>query len=101
MARSKRTRVSVLNWMGTLLLCAIPGVNIIALICFIIFGKAPSKRSFAWAMLLWCIILIAGYVAAALLLPQQMAQLTDWLRTQGSKTVPEAAGPLLAATPAP
>ena len=28
MARVKKNRISVLNWMATLLVCAIPGVNI-------------------------------------------------------------------------
>ena len=73
MARAKKSRISVLNWMGTLLLCAIPGVNIIALICFWIFAKSPSKKSFAQAALLWMVI-------AAVLMVVALADLADRLR---------------------
>ena len=95
MARGKKTRVSILNWMGTLLVCSIPGVNIIAIILMVIFAKAPSKRTFAWAMLIWILIAIAAYVAFALLLPEQLTSLIEWLRAQGAKTVADTAGPLL------
>ena len=78
MARAKKSRISVLNWMGTLLLCAIPGVNLIALICFWIFAKSPSKKSFAQAALLWMVIAVVLMVVA-----------------------PEAADPTVALTPSP
>lgn len=80
MARAKKSRISVLNWMGTLLLCAIPGVNIIALICFWIFAKSPSKKSFAQAALLWMVIAAVLMVVALAVLPDQMADLADRLR---------------------
>ena len=86
MARTKKARITILNWMGTLLLCAIPGVNIIALICFITFGKAPSKRTFAWAMLIWMILLIVCYVALIWLLPGPMSLLSDKLRELAAQT---------------
>jgi len=95
MARGKKARISILNWMGTLLLCSIPGVNLIAAILILIFAKAPSKRTFAWAVLIWTLILIAGYVAFALLLPDKLTALIEWLRTQGAMTVADKAGPLL------
>ncbi len=80
MARAKKSRISVLNWMGTLLLCAIPGVNLIALFCFWIFAKSPSKKSFAQAALLWMVIVAVLAVAALLALPEQMSDLAGWLR---------------------
>lgn len=80
MARAKKTRISILNWMGTLLLCAIPGVNIVAIICFLIFAKAPSKRTFAWAMLLWMVIAVVLTAVLLLALPNQAAQLAATLR---------------------
>lgn len=80
MARVKKNRISVLNWMGTLLLCAIPGVNLIATICFLIFAKSPSKKSFALAMLLWMLIAAIATFALLLALPTQAALLADWLR---------------------
>ena len=54
MARAKKSknRVSVWNWLLTLLLMAIPGVNLLAVICFLIFGKAPSEAAASrWAVL--------------------------------------------------
>lgn len=80
MARAKKTRISILNWMGTLLLCAIPGVNIVAIICFLIFGKSPSKRTFAWAVLLWMVIAVVLSAVLLLVLPEQAAQLAETLR---------------------
>ena len=50
--KNKGKRISIWNWMGTLFLCCIPGVNLIALILFIVFGKTASKRGFATAALL-------------------------------------------------
>ena len=70
MARAKKSknRVSVWNWMLTLLLMAIPGVNIIALICYLIFAKAQPKRSYMLAVLM--------------LMPEQVAKFSDALRSQ-------------------
>lgn len=79
-SKSKYKKVSVWNWMGTLILCAIPGVNLIALILFIIFAKAQSKRSFAIAMLVLELICAALIVAAFLIFPDQLAQLAADLR---------------------
>ena len=78
--KSKYRKVSVWNWMGTLILCSIPGVNLIALILFIIFAKAQSKRSFAIAMLLLDLIVVALVVAAFLIFPDQLAQFAADLR---------------------
>ena len=94
MARAKKTaKISVLNWMGTLLLCSIPGVNLIAVICFLIFAKSPSKKSFAKAMLLWMLIAVAAGAALLLALPEQAAELANLLR--------EAAAQAPAPTPTP
>lgn len=79
-SKSKNKKVSVWNWMGTLILCAIPGVNLIALILFIIFAKAQSKRSFAIAKLVLELICAALIVAAFLIFPDQLAQLAADLR---------------------
>ena len=94
MARAKKTaKIYVLNWMGTLLLCSIPGVNLIAVICFLIFAKSPSKKSFATAMLLWMLIAVAAGAALLLALPEQAAELANLLR--------EAAAQAPAPTPTP
>jgi hypothetical protein len=80
MARAKKsTTISVLNWMGTLLLCAIPGVNIVAMICFMIFAKTQSKRNFALALLLLTVIVLLLAVVLLLVLPTQVAELQSFL----------------------
>ena len=78
--KSKNKKVSVWNWLGTLILCRIPGVRLIALILFIIFAKAQSKRSFAIAMLLLDLIAVALVVAAFLVFPDQLARFAADLR---------------------
>ncbi|MDY5220901.1 MAG: hypothetical protein ACI4O8_11115 [Aristaeellaceae bacterium] len=78
--KSKYRKVSVWNWMGTLILCSIPGVNLIALILFIIFAKAQSKRSFAIAMLVLELLCAALIIAAFLVFPDQLAQFAADLR---------------------
>ncbi len=103
MARAKKSRISVLNWMGTLLLFALPGVNLLAAIGFLIFAKSPSKKNFALAWLLLLIIVMVLLAAALLALPEQMADAADWLREVAQPAVelaqPDAATPELAATP--
>ena len=78
---SKYRKVSVWNWMGTLILFNIPGVNIIALILTIILAKAQAKRSFAIAWLLLSIIGIALVCAAFLVFPEELSQIAAYLRS--------------------
>lgn len=95
MARTKKTpKISILNWMGTLLLCSIPGVNIIAFICFMIFAKSPSKKTFAAAMLIWTFILLAAAIALLAVFPTEAGQLADYLRELAA--APEAAVAVIA-----
>ena len=79
-AKTKKNRISVWNWMGTLLLCSIPGVNLIALICFLIFGKNPSKKTFAGAVLLWALIGVIAVTAVLVAFPEELAMIADVLR---------------------
>ena len=78
--KSKNKKVSVWNWLGTLILCGIPGVRLVALILFIIFAKAQSKRSFAIAMLVLDVLVVALAFAAFLVFPDQLAQFAADLR---------------------
>jgi uncharacterized membrane protein YqjE len=83
MARAEKTKnkkISILNWMGTLLVCSIPGLNLVALILFIIFAKNPSKRSFAVACIVLTLVLAALVCAAFIIFPQQLTQLAADLR---------------------
>lgn len=88
MAGAKKNRISVLNWMGTLLLCAIPGVNILAIILFLIFAKSASKKTFVLAVLIW--MLLSAIITFVLLavLPEQAAQLADILRDYAVNGLP-------------
>lgn len=71
---------SILNWMGTLFLLSIPGVNLIALLLFAIFAKTQAKRSFAIAGILLAILYLAAVFAAFALFPDFFTRLADTLR---------------------
>lgn len=82
----RNQKISVLNWMGTLLLCAIPGVNIISMILFIILAKSQAKRSFAIAVLILTVILAALVCAAFLVFPNELSDLANQIRRQAGIT---------------
>lgn len=63
----RRADMSVGSWMGTLLLMAIPVINLVPLLCWAIASKKPSKRSYAIACLIWMLI-ICVVVALCLIL---------------------------------
>ena len=84
---SKSRKVSVWNWMGTLILMGIPVVNLISAILFIIFSKAQAKRSFCIAWLVLAVVCFLLVCAAFLFLPELMTSLSALLR--------EAAGPAI------
>lgn len=77
---NKGRRVSVWNWMGTLIVCSIPIVNIFALILTIILAKNRSKRNFAIAALVLMALFAAALCAAFLLFPQELSQFAADLR---------------------
>lgn len=79
MAKSRRYP-SVLNWMGTLILYAIPGVNLIFLILSAIFAKTASKRSFSIAGILLILLCAALVCAAFALFPDYFTNLAQTLR---------------------
>ena len=60
---SKYRKVSVWNWMGTIILTAIPVVNIIMLIILIATAKTRTRRNFAIASLV--LIVLAFLLTAA------------------------------------
>ena len=77
----KIRKVSFWNWVGTIILSVIPGVNIIAMLLFIIFGKAQAKRSYAAASLVLMLLLAALGCAAFIVFDAQIAQFADQLRS--------------------
>lgn len=84
MARAEKSnkgkRVSIWNWMGTLIVCSIPGVNIIALILTIILAKNRSKRNFAIAALILMALCAVLLCAAFLIFPRELSQFAADLR---------------------
>ena len=94
MSRSQGRSVSVWNWMLTLILAAIPGVNLVAMICFAIWGRARAKRSFAIAWIVLAVLCCVLAVVALFVFPEQVRSAADWLRSDAAQLFPEA-------TPAP
>ena len=82
----KNKRVSVWNWMGTIILMGIPVVNIIAAILFIIFDKSQAKRSFCIAWLILSVVVFALLCAAFLFLPELMTAISEGFRTAAAAT---------------
>lgn len=80
MAKNSKASPSIINWMGSLILYAIPGVNLIFLILSIIFAKTSAKRKFAIAALLLMVLSFVLIVAAFALFPTQLAQLAETMR---------------------
>lgn len=78
--KNEQQKISVMNWIGTMILCAIPGVNILALLGFALFSKAQAKRSFAAASLILLIVCVAAVCAVFLIFPEQLAKLASDLR---------------------
>lgn len=59
-------RVSVLGWIGTLILSSIPGVNLILWIIWAFAAKCPSRKTFAIALLIltaFCVVVSAVCVS--------------------------------------
>ena len=90
MARnSNKRQPSVLNWMGSLILYAIPGVNLIFLILSAIFAKSTSKRSFAIAGILLIAISALLTFIAFMIFPDFFTRLAEYMR-QPMKSAPQA-----------
>ena len=80
MARTSKRQPSVLNWMGSLILVSIPGINLIFLILSAIFAKSSSKRSFAIAGILLLVLCAVLVFAAFAIFPDFFSNLADTLR---------------------
>ena len=70
----KKKGISILNWMGTMVLCAIPGVNIIAMALMAGLAKSRSKRTFAGAFLILQAIIIVALVVAFMVFGDEMVE---------------------------
>jgi hypothetical protein len=58
----RHSTVGVGNWVGTIILSLIPGVNIVSFIIWIVAGKVPSKRNFAIGALIVSFLLVLAYL---------------------------------------
>ena len=83
MSKNGKNRPSVLNWMGTLILYSIPGVNLIFLILSAIFAKSSAKRNFAIAGILLMVLCLILSFAAFALFPDFFTTLGQNLRDAG------------------
>ena len=86
MARNGKNRPSILNWMGTLFLTAIPGVNLIFLILSAIFAKSPSKRGFAVAGILLILLVCVLVFVAFMVFPDFFRDLANKMRELAQTT---------------
>lgn len=83
MSKNGKNRPSVLNWMGTLILYAIPGVNLLFLILSAIFAKSGAKRNFAIAGILLMVLCAILTFAAFAVFPDFFTRLGQTLRDSG------------------
>jgi len=81
--------VSVGGWLGTILLSAIPGINLIFWIIWAFAAKKPSRRSFSIAMLILT-LLFAALAAAAIFL--WGTEILEWARALDPELFSPAAG---------
>ena len=82
--------VSVGGWLGTIILSAIPGVNLILWIIWSFAAKRKSRKTFAIAMLILT-FLFAALIALAVSL--YGAEILDWARSIDPELfTPKAAG---------
>jgi len=91
MAKTGKNTPSVFNWMITLILYSIPGVNVLFLILSAIFAKSTAKRRFAIAAILLMLLVVALIIAAFVVFPEFFTELAQILRdsTQLPTTLPE------------
>ena len=83
MAKNGKRGPSVWNWMGTLILYAIPGVNLIFLILSAIFAKSSAKRNFAIAGIVLMVLCLILTFAAFAIFPDFFTRLGQNLREAG------------------
>lgn len=72
--RPRRKPISILNWMLTLFVSALPGVNLVGFVLMAIFAKNRSKRTFAGAALILTGIFAVLFVAAFLIFGDQIVE---------------------------
>lgn len=77
--RIRRKPVSIINWMLTIILSVIPGVNLIGFIAMMIFARNKSKKTFAAAALILCLLFAVLFIAAFLIFGDEIVELASKL----------------------
>lgn len=83
MQEERKPNVSIIEWMGTLLVFAIPVVNLIMAVVWAITAKKKSKRNFALAWLVWFVIFCALLVVTLWFFHQPIL---EWLAQWNANT---------------
>ena len=78
----RRKPVSIINWMLTIILSVIPGVNIIGFIGMMIFAKNRSKKTYAAAALILCVLFAVLFIAAFLVFGDEIVELAGKLNAK-------------------
>ena len=91
MAKTGKNTPSVFNWMITLILYSIPGLNVLFLILSAIFAKSTAKRRFAIAAILLMLLGVALVIAAFVAFPEFFREVAQALREESNiaVTLPE------------
>lgn len=80
MAKESSRTISFANWLITLVLSVIPGVNIIFFVITLTFARHPAKKSFAVAALVLTLVILIALSMAIILFGEEIARwLTDIL----------------------
>lgn len=80
--KPRKKGISLVNWLGTLLLSALPGINVIAWVLFCISGKNRSKRTFAAAALILTGVFAVLFCLAFFFFGDQIVAWTKTLNAQ-------------------
>lgn len=81
---SRKNEVSILNWLGTLILSAIPVVNLVVFIVWAVSSRKPAKRNYAIAALILTVVIV---VALVLLILFGSEWLLNWVASVDASSV--------------
>lgn len=81
MTKKTKNAPGVFNWLLTLILLGIPGVNVIAMVLYAICGKTVTKKKFAAAALILMVLTALAAFAVFVFLPDQVNTAIEWLRS--------------------
>ncbi|MDO4547291.1 MAG: hypothetical protein Q4D04_04265 [Clostridia bacterium] len=95
---AKRREVSVINWLGTLILSIIPGLNLVMFIIWAITSRRAVKRNFAKAAIILIALLIVITVVVCALWGEQLVEFFNGINPlieQSVETTPSVTSPVV------